>query len=294
MEIDRIEPPCPYFGKCGGCQWQHISYETQLEWKQKTLEETLWRTAKIENPHVLPTIPSPKTFGWRSRVTLHGDQKGNIGFFAPNTHKVVDIERCLIVEDSVNEQLAQLRQNKNYLKKDYEVRSTNEKGFTQVNPLQNENLKGLLKEWALKLPHDTIVELFCGSGNFTEVLIPMAKKIVAIDCDRESIEQAQKSFPAVEFICTDGVRYFAKFKPEEPLDLLVLDPPRDGAGGVVEGVIKTKPKNILYISCNPDTLARDLKYLKDFAGYTLVQTQPIDMFPMSHHIESLSLVSGDK
>ena len=198
-------------------------------------------------------------------------------------------------------------------KRDYEINTSGKKGFTQVNPLQNENLKKLLKSWAEKLPHETIVELFCGSGNLTEALIPLAKNIVAVDSDRTAIdlttsssELAQLSSPRkrgsneldgipasegmTDYICTDSVKFFAQYKPETPLDLLVLDPPRDGAAGVVEGVMKTRPKNILYISCNPETLARDLKFLKDFANYELVQSQPIDMFPQSYHIESLSWI----
>lgn len=293
---ERIDPPCPYFGRCGGCQWQQMKYETQLEWKQKIVEESLQERAKIENPKVLPTIPSPKIFGWRSRVTFHGDANGKIGFYEPESYRVVDIENCLIADATVNEELKRLRtmDRRPWTKKDYEVRSGAMQGFTQVNPEQNENLKILLKEWALDLPHETVVELFCGSGNFTEVLIPMAKKIIAVDCDRTAIDQATSAHQHIntsaQFICSDAIRYFAQIKWEEPLDLLVLDPPRDGAAGAVEGVMKSRPKNILYISCNPDTLARDIKYLKDFAGYEFVQTQPIDMFPMSHHIESLSWI----
>lgn len=293
--LQRVEPPCPYYGECGGCQWQHLSYEAQLEWKQKILEETLRRVGKIENPKVLPTIPSPKEFSWRSRVTLHGDEKGRLGFYKPNTYSVVDIEKCLIVDDGVNEQLTQLRKEK-ITKRDYEINVSGKKGFTQVNPEQNENLKNLLKTWAEKIPHETVVELFCGSGNLTEVLIPIAKKIIAVDSDRTAIDLATQLLHSytstlLHLKCTDSVKFFAQYKPEEPLDLLVLDPPRDGAAGAVEGVLKTKPKNIFYISCNPETLARDLKFLKDFAQYKLVQTQPIDMFPQSYHIESLSWIT---
>ena len=119
---ERIEPPCPYFGKCGGCQWQYMTYATQLKWKQKILEETLIRIGKIANPKVLPTIASPKEFGWRSRVTLHQDESGKIGFFKEKTKEVVDIEKCLIVEDSINEELKKRREEGQRTKKDFEVR----------------------------------------------------------------------------------------------------------------------------------------------------------------------------
>lgn len=298
---ERIPPPCPYFGKCGGCQWQHIRYETQLEAKQTIVAETLKRVGKIETPIVLPPIPSPKIWDWRSRVTFHQDDKGRIGFFEAESQRVVDVDQCLIVEEAVNVQLAGLRSRETERqRKDFELRATEERGFTQVNPGQNENLKRLVKKWAQQIPHDHIVELFCGSGNFTQVLASLAKKIIAVDSDRAAIESARLRLlhsctsTLLHFECTDALRFFARYQPESPLDLLVLDPPRDGAGPVVEGVLKTGPKNILYISCNPATLARDLRYLKDFAGYSLIQTQPVDMFPMSYHIETLSLIAASK
>lgn len=298
---ERIIPPCPYFGKCGGCQWQHIPYQTQLLWKQKILEETLIRMGKMTDPKVLPTIPSPKQFGWRSRVTVHADESGKIGFFAGGTHQVVDVEECLICEDEINEKLRKLRSKNGKQKTDYALKTGEERGFTQVNRLQNENLKKRVRDWAMEVPHDHIVELFCGSGNFTEVLIPMAQKVVAVDSDQAAISlthqhtgtlRLRSGQASAQFFCTDAIRFWSQYKPEQPVDLLVLDPPRDGAAGIVEGVIKHRPQNILYISCNPATLARDLKFLNDFAGYGLVQTQPVDMFPMSYHIESLSWIGG--
>ena len=292
---DRIEPECPYFGLCGGCQWQAIPYAKQLEAKRDIVRETLKRIGKIEAPIIEPTLPSPQTFGWRSRVTLHGNERGEIGFYRPKSYSIVDIEKCLIVDDAINTQLAELRAIGPKQKQDYELRATRQKGFTQVNPAQNEQLKTLLKEWIADLPHQTVTELFCGGGNFTQILIPLAEKITAVDSDRQCIDHAQETLtnPKAEFICTDAVKWFAK--QNNPIDLLLIDPPRDGAGGVVEGVLKTKPKNIVYISCNPATLARDIAFLRDFAGYRLVKNRPIDMFPHSFHIESISLLTcGDE
>lgn len=288
---DRIDPPCPYFQSCGGCQWQHIPYVKQLEYKREILRETLRRLGKVENPDVEETLSSPQEFGWRSRVTFHGNEKGEIGFFRPKSYSVVDIEKCLIVEDSINLQLGELRSLRPAKKRDYELRAKRGKGFTQVNPGQNERLKTLLREWITPLPRKTVTELFCGGGNFTEVLVPLAEKITAVDSDYYCIEQAKNTItdPKVDFICTDAVKYYAR--QTTPVDLLLLDPPRDGAGGVVEGVLKTKPKNILYISCNPATLARDIRFLNDFAGYRLVRNRPVDMFPQSFHVESISLLT---
>lgn len=290
----RVEPLCPYFNACGGCQWQHISYTKQLEWKQKIVAETLQRIGGIPNPDVLPTLPAPQQFGWRSRVTFHGNEAGAVGFYRPNSYAVVDIEECLISEASINTQLRAIRATHAGIKRDYEVRATEQAGFTQVNPLQNETLKKTVFDWVKSIPHKKIIELFCGGGNFTRGLLPLADRLIAVDSDRHCIHHAKQAFTPIagkmpELHCTDAVRFFAQGK-WETLDLLVLDPPRDGAAGIVEGVLKSKPKHVLYISCNPSTLARDLKFLHDFAGYRLVRCQPVDMFPMSFHIETVSLI----
>lgn len=285
---ERIEPACPVFGHCGGCQWQHIAYEVQLLWKETIVRETLQRIGKIADPKVLPAVPSPKTYHWRSRVTLHGNEKGEIGFFAPNSYRVVDIDACTVANENINDQLKMLRQRGEKVRKDYELRDTTIQGFTQVNPEQNEILKKEVIRRASSLPHDTIVELFCGNGNLTHGLIPLASKIIAVDADRRAITEAGDP---EHFLCTDAIRFFSRNPDWPSLDLLVLDPPRDGAGGVVEGVLKHRPKNILYVSCNPATLARDLKYLSDFAGYRLVECLPLDMFPQSHHVEVLARIT---
>ena len=102
---DRVEPQCPYFSRCGGCHWQHMRYETQLQWKRNIVIESLERIGKIENPQVLPAIPSSEIWGWRSRILVHGDGEGKVGFYQPNSRSVVDVEHCLVADASVNAQL---------------------------------------------------------------------------------------------------------------------------------------------------------------------------------------------
>jgi len=297
---ERVDPPCPYYEKCGGCQWQHLNYEAQLQWKQKILEETLQKIGKVVSPKVLPTLSSPQEFGWRSRVNIHSDGFGKVGFFEPNSHRVVDVERCLVASEVVNQQLLQIRDSLKHIKKDLELRDDGASGFAQVNSLQNEKLKELVLKWAQALPHDFILELFCGNGNFSRELLKISKKFVGVDSAPEGIQKAnddllsfrRKPESSVFFHCADAAKFFVSYESKTPMDLLLLDPPRDGCGRVVEGVLKHRPKNILYISCNPATLARDIKFLKEFAGYQFVQSQPMDMFPHSYHIESLTLISA--
>jgi len=296
---DRVQAPCPYFGRCGGCQWQHLSYESQLQWKQKIVAESLMRLGKIENPKVLPTLASPKIWGWRSRILVHGDGQGLVGFYEPDSRKVVDVERCRIADDAVNAQLAGARKTLATQKADLELRSDARQGFSQVNPGQNEQLKKLLQSLAGPLAHEHVVELFCGDGNFSRLFLDRARIFVGVDSSSVAIQHAIRTLAPLHprnlahFFCDDAAQWWSRYQPQTPVDLLLLDPPRDGCAKMVEGVMKHRPKNILYISCNPATLARDLKFLKDFAGYSLVQTQPIDMFPHSYHIESLSWISKE-
>ncbi len=112
---DRVEAPCPVFGKCGGCQYQHFRYESQLEWKTRQVKELLWHMARVEAP-VRPAIPSPKTYGYRSKLTPHfpKPKKGQpvqIGFLQQGSRsKYVEIEHCPLVSEQMNQRLAEIRQ----------------------------------------------------------------------------------------------------------------------------------------------------------------------------------------
>ncbi len=103
----RKQPPCPYFGRCGGCQWQHIDESAQVLWKHRVFVETLSRLGKISDERILPLIPSPQTFAYRNRVTLHVDN-GRIGFFASQSNSLIEIDRCLIAAAPINETLTAL------------------------------------------------------------------------------------------------------------------------------------------------------------------------------------------
>ena len=290
---ERGVPRCRYFGKCGGCHWQHMGYATQLFWKREIVKESLVRLGKFENPHVFTILPSPQIWGWRSRIQIHRDPKGHVGFYREQSHDVIDIDECLIADAAVNDDLRQFRsESKNTHqmshKETCELRSNPSGVFSQVNPAQNENLKQLLWKWAESLPHNHIVELFCGQGNLSSVFEKRCRTLVGVDVSREAILQARKCSPQFDFYVDEAGSFYKTFQPKNPTDLLVLDPPREGCVDLVEGVVIHQPKNIFYISCNPTTLARDLKLLREKGGYQLVSVQPIDMFPHSFHIESLS------
>ncbi len=291
---NRVVPKCKYFGQCGGCQWQHIDYAAQILWKQLILEEQLVRIGKIKEPNVLPTIPSPRAWNYRSRVKLHKDESGRVGFHAAGTNEVVEIDECLIAEHALKD-----------------MRTCEDDHFTQVNRGQNKNLQELIVEVAagvanfssrstatnrgLKPATPAILELYGGNGNLAFPLATAGFSVTSSDSDRKAIRFAQgvankNKIENIKFICQPArqvISYFAK--QHKAFDCLLIDPPRCGCAEITEGILRLEPKHLIYVSCDPATMARDVKGLLG-GGYKLISSQPIDMFPQTFHIESVSVL----
>lgn len=289
---NRVVPKCRFFGQCGGCQWQHIDYAAQILWKQLILEEQLVRIGKIKEPNVLPTIPSPRAWNYRSRVKLHKDESGRVGFHAAGTNEVVEIDECLIAEHALKD-----------------MRTCEEDYFTQVNRGQNKNLQELIVEKVTSVvapfmgpicpinrATTHILELYGGNGNLAFPLAAAGFSVTSSDSDRTAVRYAQgvankNKVENIKFICQPArqvISYFAK--QHKVFDCLLIDPPRCGCAEIIEGILRMKPKHIIYVSCDPSTMARDVKGLLG-GGYKLVSSQPIDMFPQTFHIESVSVLS---
>lgn len=271
---NRVLPKCEYFGRCGGCQWQYIDYAAQMLWKQLIVEEQLSRIGKIKDPRVLPTIPSPKIWKYRGRVKLHTDAKGRKGFYALASHDIVEIKDCLIAD----------------------ISKDGGEFFTQVNPSQNENLKSLVSELVKERKAGSALELYCGNGNLTFAFADLVEIIEASDSDKNAIAHAKEmssknKISNIVFEAASGKKALEKMiSKKREFDLLVIDPPRDGCKDIIKYITKMKFKDIIYVSCNPSTLARDINELAK-SGYKLVSCQPIDMFPQTYHIESVSLIT---
>lgn len=287
----RVNPPCPVFGRCGGCQWQHLSYETQLEWKRKILVETFRRIAKID-VEAMPTLASPKQWNYRNRIQLHIDQRGRAGFYRPRSKEVVEFEKCFIADERLNVQLNMMREELKFRSKGIALRLEEGPSFLQINTEQNEQLKAILMDWVREVPHDSVLELYAGGGNFTFALAKIAKKVTASDIDIKAIRYAKEREQAegagnVEFFCEDAFRTAERFAGS--CDIVLVDPPRKGCAESLEAIASIGPKSIIYISCDPATLARDVKELVR-KGYELERTMPVDMFPQTYHIESINLL----
>lgn len=290
----REEPVCPYFNVCGGCHLQQINYATQIMWKQIMLEEQLRRIGGIKDIEVLPTIPSPKIWNYRRRIQLH--KKGSrVGFKMMESDEVVDVEKCPVAETFVNDKLKEIRKKWPVKEKRFEIAAGEAGVFEQVNSDANESMKKLLLDWAREGALEKVLELYAGSGNLTASLLNIAKDIVAVEADERAVERLAR-LNGVQAVCSTAEDFITFSRPEgeaikgkmKNLDLLLVDPPREGlSSGVVKGITKLKPPRIMYVSCNPSTLARDLKIFLSH-GYTLKRMQPIDMFPQTYHIESIT------
>lgn len=292
---DRVDPPCPYFFECGGCQLQHIKYTAQLAAKRAILASALQRVGRFENPPVEPVIPSPKEFHYRSRIRVHADSKGAVGFYRDLSHEVVEIDACRIADPALNAQLAALRATFPLKPlQSRELRIDGSGAFTQVNPLQNEKLVRVVLDFLSPRKTDQVFDLFAGNGNLTFPIAQRVKKVWAIEKNGVSVAEGMKraegegvgnilwreasALPALLELKRQGTR----------CDAVVLDPPRRGLAEAVDGVLPFKPAKVVYVSCDPATLARDAEKLKN-AGYRLISCRPLDMFPQTAHVESVSL-----
>lgn len=305
----RTQPPCTVFGRCGGCQWQHLDYPTQLAAKEAVLRETLERIGGLRDLSILPIIPS-KPWAYRQRIQLRRNGHGDVGFLQKESDTVVEFQNCEIADPQLNEAILQIRREQRVTPPAFEL--ILEKGdvvtqpledperlFSQVNPEVNDRLIKVLLDLTFGRADPafsrrwTVVELYSGSGNFTFPLSEWAGRVVAIEEVPAAVRKAetlarQQGIHHVEFIQGSAEWGLKKvLRSGVAVDSLVLDPPRRGAKEILDMICVMKPRQVIYVSCDPSTLARDLKFLVA-RHFQLETLQPLDMFPQTYHIESVT------
>lgn len=319
---DRVEPPCPYFRRCGGCDYQHIRCEKQVEMKGRQVAEAFARIGKFPAPPAEPVLPSPAPYGYRGKAEFHVERSRDgsyrIGFMDVGGTRLVDIERCAIMEESINGQLAFLRKPTHApLRVDrYVVWSLTGKseethvvrvvkgreilvpheGFFQANTALTDRLVDSVVEFAGVRPGETVLDLYCGSGLFPLFLAPSCARLVGVEIDGEAVDCARLNMErhGIEnaVFHQGDVRDVLEKEVagrDGAADVVVLDPPRAGCEReVLDLVAGIGPSKIVYVSCDPATLARDARLLVD-GGFDLSAVRPVDMFPQTKHIECVSL-----
>lgn len=377
----RISPPCPYYGDCGGCDLQHATYDLQLTIKtdivQGLVDKEFYGTDLLAGCAVNSALASPVQFHYRQRIRLWIDNYGACGFHRHRSHEVVAIQNCLLARPELNLALAQLREHGDFerlvdLTSEVELlwNPTSRKvsailhfkrkprpadfqsaaaitrevelieallfkgeafpltdgtsrkpqparleitypalsgtphpltlgwelgGFCQVNLEQNGHLIDTVVDLAAVKPDETVLDLFCGSGNFSIPLAATAKSVLGIEGQGAAIRSARHYselaglvntefsknpiHKACQQLASDGAAF----------DCLVIDPPRQGIPGLTRELTQLCRSRIVYISCDPATLCRDMGELAR-AGFAVKCVQPVDMFPQTHHIETVVLL----
>jgi tRNA/tmRNA/rRNA uracil-C5-methylase (TrmA/RlmC/RlmD family) len=286
---DRVQPPCPYFGVCGGCVYQHLRYERQLEVKAAQVEQTLRRVGKIDSPPMQPIVASPNPYGYRNRIRVHRAQNAT-GFFGYESRELVDIEQCLLAQPEVNRALHKLRASKTP-EGSYSLRAAGGAGpfFEQVNQAVTLRLTELMDQ-ALKHDQALLVDAYSGGGRFARALKSHAAAVIGIEASEAAVQYARnKAGNTEQFIHGDVADHLGEVLSghDASRTSVVLDPPPDGLSPrVVDFLLGSTPSEIAYVSCNPATLARDLALLTK--TYSLRSVTPLDMFPQTAEIEVLA------
>ncbi|MBX3020596.1 MAG: class I SAM-dependent RNA methyltransferase [Bdellovibrionales bacterium] len=294
----RRTPPCPVAGRCGGCSWQHVSYSAQVEQKKKILNDSLRRLQGFE---VLPFLAAPAEFHYRNRIQLQ-IQNGRYGFFGKRSHELVAIEECWIAEPALNEKmrglsLSDLSHNRRLeiaLGEDNKLHlTTGDRDpeaalFSQVNRAQNLVLQQRILQ-LVQIRPDWLMDLYAGAGNLTLPLVTHFPSVplLAAELSRASVERGKAKAPAILWRVGDVAKVLRGERPRSGSGLIVLDPPRPGCEiEVIEQLKRHRPQQIIYVSCNPSTFARDAERL--LPDYRLEKVQGLDMFPQTEHVELIA------
>jgi 23S rRNA (uracil1939-C5)-methyltransferase len=370
----RREPPCPFFGSCGGCQWQHIPYQEQARWKEKIFTDLMLRSQLVSGDCLVSDdclkaiVPAPEEWGYRNRVQFkcHLSAEGlAIGFYQHGSHYVVDVDKCRLISPEIQRTLGLLRnelpeapcldclpqvdvacgddgairvvlhvlpegrqQLHSWLQAFADRHQVNAcvqssrreapevvcgegdltvnvdqpeialrygpSGFVQVNSAQNRSMVAAMLDLLALNGTEKVLDLFCGMGNFSLPLARRAGHVSGVEGHAASIANARinatvNNIANVDFYTADATAVMSRYQMTDDLDLVVLDPPRTGCYLLSLELIKLRPQRILYVSCDPATLVRDLTPLVQ-GGYEVVSSQAFDLFPQTWHIESMTLL----
>ena len=353
---DRIEAPCPYYFRCGGCSYQHISYARQLAFKRQVVKESLKRIGGIDI-EVNQVIGMENPWRYRNKVEWHtGKESGQptMGYYINESRVLIGIDSCLLISQEMQDYSRYIKDHLEELRvpEDCEVilrqSSRNREmmlifkgagagdidfakmlnyqevasiysidggtprlhfgdqrltdaifdlkyefspqAFFQVNHTQTEKMVEIIKEFAQLRNSDTVLDAYCGTGSIALALAGSVRRVVGVESFKAAIKDAKmnvfkNNITNCKFIkgaCEEIIPNL-----EELFDVVVLDPPRTGCKAeLIQAIIKKSPRCIIYVSCNPATLARDLAIFNN-AAYTVDQVQPIDMFPQTSHVETV-------
>lgn len=338
---NRINPICPYYYDCGGCDIMHMDYDTQLKFKEEKVKNILKKYANIEENKINSIIPS-KELNYRNKITLHVKNK-KIGLYKNNSNDIVEIDKCFITDEDINKVIKSLEKfildtensidkiiikkannillyikgkietNKlvNYfddinivvndkcvLNNDYIIDKifnkkfkVSSESFYQVNSKQIENLYSLVIKNIKNMNYNKVLDLYCGTGTIGIIISDYVKEVIGIEVSKSSYKDALENKEInnvnnIKFINGKVEDYIDDFKN---VDVVIVDPPRSGLDKHTIKVLESiNSQKIIYVSCDPITLARDIKLLS--SNYETIEVTPVDMFPNTHHCECVVIL----
>ena len=336
---DRIEPLCPYYSICGGCELMHLSYKDELKYKESKIIDIMNRYAKLDN--VSNIVGCDKELNYRNKVTFKVDKK--ISLSKKESHELVNIDKCLLISDKMNKYISIINKmdlsNVNeviiresiddimiifmcnedinvdtslldcnvikYFNKYDTLKGNNyivdkigdlsykisPSSFFQVNRYQVKKLYDLVLENIKPNKTDKVLDLYCGTGTIGLYVSNYVDEVLGIEINKDAIKDADynkelNNIHNISFIAGDSkIIHNIKFKPNK----IIVDPPRAGLDKkVIDDILNINPERIVYVSCDPITLARDLNILKE--KYNVEKIIPVDMFPRTYHVETVCVL----
>ena len=326
----RVSAPCPYFWPCTGCQWQHVAYEHQLALKRETVRDALAAVSGLADVPVLPVISSEQQYGYRNHARFTVGPEGSLGYVNRTSREFVGVQNCRLMDPWINDALASLSgrcQETSQLSIRYGV-NTGEwliqprllsagipiatgqthyheavdgrryriasPSFFQVNTPQAQAMAECIRGMLRMDGSEVLVDAYAGVGTFAGLLASQVGRVIAIEESAAALRDAQANLadlPNVEYRQgrVEAVLSMLEARP----DVVLLDPPRVGCHPrALEALCELAPRRVVYVSCEPTALARDLQRL--VAGpFRVEQVQPIDLFPQTHHIECIAALRLD-
>jgi len=344
----RIDPKCPYFELCGGCDLMNMEYDDQAKYKENKIKEIITKFTNISLEKIKPIIKCEQDF-YRNKITLHN--KNNLGYYSKRTNEIINIKKCLIVDNHINDVISKLNELK--LDNIYEVIIRSSKNikntmivlkinddidinyyvenlkeyvdtiiiyknnkyipiynegyiyetlgsykfkispdsFFQVNTFQTEKLYDEVKKSLEAIGNEKVLDLYCGTGTIGIYISECVKSVYGIEINKSAVEDAIENkkinnISNIDFECLDA-SLVKKIKND--FDIIIVDPPRSGLDkNTIEYLLESKTEKIIYVSCDPVTLARDLNLLEN--KFETEKITPVDMFPNTYHVECVCLL----
>lgn len=305
---DRAQPECRYFGDCGGCQYQHLNYAAQLRLKHKQMQDQFQRIGGFEPGLVAPVVGCPQPYGYRNRIMIRSQwdkfkQGLNIGFIRSDNRLVVDIDECKIAEPAINDQIKAAKANpppkgglKVVLRIPPDGWEVPRDSFFQNNFFLLPALVDTVRDRLKLASARHLLDIYCGVGFFSIELAGSVESFVGVELDRLAVQAARQNAAARgvtngEFVSGAAEDLLpgllARFDPDATT--VLLDPPRKGCPpALLQALRQVRPAQIIYVSCHPATMARDLNVLCATGVFSLAHVAPLDMFPQTQHVESVA------